>query len=242
MTPDLVSKDELIAAGWKDRQVDAAMDEPDEHGPSGHWLNKSGKPYYYKDRVAVAAYRTGLTERKPTDAQWERWADRIEPTAPPLLTFDFHRLADKGIPNVSNRFWELRLSHPFAGRLPNTEEREILLIDEVMIKLARFTFSVNLMNHADLTRFLAEKAKSASSALGPHWPDNVMVRRARRSSYVSKATSKKSIERFIYAISLIHTGQVRGPRDVHLKFNEFLVEAPKMRFDRRSLEDNLNMI
>jgi hypothetical protein len=59
MGPDLVSKDELIAAGWKDRQVDAALDEPDEHGPSGHWRSTSGKPYYHKDRVSVAAYRIG---------------------------------------------------------------------------------------------------------------------------------------------------------------------------------------
>jgi hypothetical protein len=28
-------------------------DEPDEHGPSGHWQNTSGKPYYYKDRVLL---------------------------------------------------------------------------------------------------------------------------------------------------------------------------------------------
>jgi hypothetical protein len=65
MMPDLVSKDELIAVGWKDRQVDAALDEPDEHGPSRHWQNTSGTPYYRKDRVAVAAYRTGLTNRSP---------------------------------------------------------------------------------------------------------------------------------------------------------------------------------
>jgi len=41
-----------------------------------------------------------LTEQKPADAQSERWVDSIEPTAPPLLTIDFHRLADKGIRNL----------------------------------------------------------------------------------------------------------------------------------------------
>jgi len=45
MTPDLISKDELIAAGWKNRQFDAALDESDECGPSGHWANTWGKPY-----------------------------------------------------------------------------------------------------------------------------------------------------------------------------------------------------
>jgi hypothetical protein len=104
MTPDLVSKDELIAAGWKDRQVDAALDEADEFGPSGHWRNTTGKPYYNRDRVAVASYRIGLTDQKPTDAQWKRWSNSIEPTAPPLLTFDFRAPADEAIPYVSGRF------------------------------------------------------------------------------------------------------------------------------------------
>jgi hypothetical protein len=180
MRPDLVSKDEMIAAGWKDRQVDAALDEPDEYGPSGHWRNTSGKPYYYKDRVAVAAYRTGLTKQKPIDEQWKRWADSIEPTAPPLLTFDFHRLANECIPNVSGHFWSLRLSHPIAGRPPGMEEKELLLIDEVLIKLVQLAYHVDLTNHVDLARFLAKKAKSASGALGPYWPDNVVARPARR--------------------------------------------------------------
>jgi hypothetical protein len=208
----------MIGAGWKDRQVDAALDEPDQ------------QPYYYKDRVAVAAYRAGLTKQKPTDEQWKRWADSIEPTAPPLLTFDFHRLANECIPNVSSQFWSLRLCHPIAGRRPGTKEKELLLIDEVLIKLVQLAYQVNLTDHADLARFLAEKAKSASG-LGPHWPDNVVARPARRSSYVSKATSKKSIQQFIDVLSLIHTGQVRGPRGSDLKFNEFLISAPKMRFD-----------
>jgi hypothetical protein len=178
-----------------------------------------------------------MTEQKPTDAQWERWTDSIMPTAPPLLTFNFHRLADEGIPDVSRRFWSLRLSHPFAGRMPGTEDSELLLIDEVLIKLVQLAFHVDLMKHDDLTHFLVEKAKSASRALGPHWPDNVVARASRKSSYVSKATSRKSIQQFIDAISLIHTGQVRGPRGSQLKFNEFLVSAPKVRFDRRSLDD-----
>jgi hypothetical protein len=55
----------------------------------------SGKPYYCKDRVAVAAYRRGLSGQRPTDKQWYRWADSTKPAAPPLLTFGFHRLANE---------------------------------------------------------------------------------------------------------------------------------------------------
>lgn len=75
MRPNLVSQEELMAAGWKKRQIEAALDEPDEVGPAGHWLNTSGKPYSDRDRAAVAAYRIGLQKERPTDAQWRKWAD-----------------------------------------------------------------------------------------------------------------------------------------------------------------------
>ena len=51
MNQDLLSKDDLLSMGWTARQVEAALDEPDEVGPSGHWYNSNGKPYYLRDRV-----------------------------------------------------------------------------------------------------------------------------------------------------------------------------------------------
>lgn len=69
---ELVSKEELMANGWPSRLVDEALDLPDETGPSGHWLNTHGKPYYLRERVEIAWYRMGRTDTAPDPAAWAR--------------------------------------------------------------------------------------------------------------------------------------------------------------------------
>lgn len=77
MEPNLASQEDLVAQGWSKRQIDAALDGPDEVGPSGHWLNATGRPHYDRDRVAVAAYRVGIQKQRPTAAQWKMLADTM---------------------------------------------------------------------------------------------------------------------------------------------------------------------
>lgn len=233
MNPDLASKEELFAAGWKERQIDAALDEPDEVGPSGHWLNTSGKPYYDRDRVAVAAYRIGLRLEKPLDAQWTKWEKSDKPSSLPLLTIDFHRLADECMKGASHQFRSLRLSHPVMGRQGGTRDKEKLLIEEVLTKLVLHASGVRLVNHQALEHYLFERSALASQTLGEHWPGDVVIRPARRTSYVSKATGNKSIQRCIDAISLVHTGQVQGADGKKFALIDLLIFSPRLRFDLR---------
>lgn len=237
MSPNLVSQEELVALGWTKRQIEAALDEPDEVGPSGHWLNTSGKPYYDRDRVAVAAYRIGLRKERPTDAQWQKWARGASPTSLPVMTADFHRLAESCKLGVSRRFRSLRISHPVMGRLPGTRATEVLLIEECLIQLVKAAFGTDVASADGLETFLREKSVTAAEVLGEGWPEGIVVRPARRASYVSKATSKKAIERFLCALSLVHVGAVTGAVGQRVNLREFLVYAPRMRFDRRSLAD-----
>ena len=237
MSPNLVSQEELVALGWTKRQIEAALDEPDEVGPSGHWLNTSGKPYYDRDRVAVAAYRIGLRKERPTDAEWQKWARGASPTSLPVMTADFHRLAEACLPGVTDRFWSLRLSHPIFGRRPGDREDEVALIEQCLMQLVRAAFGTDVAGAASLERFLREQSATAAEVLGDGWPEGIIVRPAGRASYVSKATSKKAMERFVCALSLVHVGAVTGPLGQLVNLREFLVYAPRMRFDRRSLAD-----
>lgn len=234
MSPNLVSQEDLMAVGWTKRQIEAALDEPDEVGPSGHWLNTSGKPYYDRDRVAVAAYRIGLQKERPTDAQWHKWADSVLPTSLPVMTADFHRLADACHPGVANRFWSLRLSHPVMGRRAGAHENETLLIDDCLIGLLKTAFGIDVESSDELDRFFTEKSTTAAELLGKDWPEGMLVRPAGRASYVSKATSKKAIERFLCALSLLYVGAVSGAMGERVNVREFLIYAPRMRFDLRS--------
>ncbi len=164
MTPKLISKNELLDAGWKERQVDAALDEPDEFGPAGHWLNTRGKPYYLKDRVSIAAFRLGLTRERPLETDWKKWAQSEKPTSPPELTVDFHRIADTCITSASRQFWSLRLSHPVMGRQGGTREKEEMLIEQVLIKLVEYAFGDKLKDSNALHHYLTERSVSAMHA------------------------------------------------------------------------------
>jgi hypothetical protein len=237
MSPNLVSQEELMAVGWKKRQIEAALDEPDEVGPCGHWLNTSGKPYYDRDRVAVAAYRIGLQKERPTEAQWRQWADSARPTSLPVMTADFHDLAEACQPGVKNQFWSLRLSHPVMGRRPGASQSEDLLIVDCLIQMVKVALGTDVANAEKLEKFLCEKSGTAAQLLGDGWPEGIVVRPAGRASYVSKARSDKAIERFLCALALVHVGAVTGAAGQRVNLREFLVYAPRMRFDRRSLAD-----
>jgi hypothetical protein len=65
--PSLFSKSELLKRGWTERQIGLALDEADEYGPSNHWLNEYGEPFYDADRVEIAAHYLGISGfPKPT--------------------------------------------------------------------------------------------------------------------------------------------------------------------------------
>lgn len=231
MSPDLVAKDELIASGWKDRQIDAALDEPDEVGPSGHWMNTYGKPYYFRDRAELASYRIGLSSLRPPEAIWQKWLQSEKPTSLPELTIDFHRLADLVISGASRQFWSLRLSHPVLGRQDGTRLLEQKLIEEALIALVNHASGIKLKDASAVYHYLTEIAEANTRTLGPQFPSGVTVRKALRASYVSKATGKKTVLRCLEVFALIHTGQILGWDDRKLDLIKLLIYAPNLRID-----------
>lgn len=235
MSRDVLSKEDLIAAGWKSRQIDAALDDPDETGPSGHWMNKSGKPFYLRERAEVAAYRIGLSPQAPSAEVWDRWKDSERPTSLPLLTFDFHKLAEKCMPGVSREFWSLRLSHPVVGQRPGSETKEAALIERVLLEMTQQAFDVRVGGQAGLSSFLQDRAGMASWSLGPTWPGDVMLRPAYRASYVSKAAGKAHMQKALDALALVRCGQIVSPGGAWAELVDMLQRSPQVRFDRRSL-------
>jgi len=225
----------MIAAGWKERQIDAALDEPDEVGPSGHWMNSYGTPYFYRDRAELASYRIGLSTQRPPEALWLKWAHSKKPTALPELTIDFHRLADLVVSGASRRFRSLRLSHPVLGRQDGTRLLEQQLIEEVLIALVEYASGIKLKDTEALNQHMSEIAKVHAQTLGPLFPSGIAVRKAVRSSYVSKATGKKTLLKSLNALALIHTGQILGWDDRKLDLVDLLIYAPNLRFDPKMI-------
>jgi hypothetical protein len=231
----LVEKEELIRSGWRDRQINAALDEADEFGPSGHWLNITGKPYYDVGRVEIASYRIGLSSKKPNTPLWLKWENSVKPTSIPVLAFDFHYLANKCKPGSSREFWSLRLSHPIIGRQPGTYSKERKLIEEVLIKLVERATDLNFSSYRKLKNYLSQRSDTALQSLESFWGNDVVVRPARRSSYLSKGKSKAFMNRSIDALALVHAGIVKDYREQPLNIAEMLIRSPRIRFDRKSL-------
>jgi hypothetical protein len=233
----LYSKEELISAGWKERQIQAALDEADEFGPSGHWLNTTGKPFYDKGRIEIAAYRIGLSNTKPDAALWSKWENSIKPTSTPVLSFKFHYLANECKPGISREFRSLRLSHPVMGRLPGTRSKEKEVIEGVLMEMVERASGQKLRGFNKLEDYLSGRTDTALQSLGQYWRKDVAVRPARRSSYISKGKSEIVVQRFIDSLALIHVGMVTDHNDQPLNIVEMLIKSPRIRFDRKSLDN-----
>jgi hypothetical protein len=231
MSTDSLSKQELIASGWTERLIDAALDEPDEVGPAGHWLNTCGKPYYHPDRVAVAAYRIGLTNQKPAAAIWDVWVPGPKPTTLPLMTFGFHRMAEACKPGARRHIRGLRIAHPVMGRLPGTAEEEAVFIGMVLMALARKTHGIELADQQDI-------AARAICELGDPWPLGVVARKARRSSYLSKAVGLPAQRNFLNVLALMHVGWLRLNDGQTCDVIRWLMRAPRMRFDLAASQED----
>jgi hypothetical protein len=225
------SREDLINDGWSDRSIDAALDAADEYGPSGHWLNKIGKPFYDAERVTVAAFKTGISKTRPSEKQLVFWGASEQPSSLPLLTFNFHRLAEVCDPSVSREFRSLRLSHPALGRQDGTLEKERQLIVKTLVKLIEYVLAIKLKDFNALTQYLSNRSMKEAAPLRAKLPVNVVVRKARRSSYVSRGTGTRSIQRFIDVLALICSGLLLGVDGEKIDLIDLLIRAPKFRID-----------
>ncbi len=121
------------------------------------------------------------------------------------------------------------------GRQPGTSRLEAKRIAAVINALIAFSFDVKLKSEKDVHRFLVERSIKAQQSLGSPWPADIVVRPARRASYVSKATSKKFLQRCVDAMASIDAGLVRDAAGEKWDLVSLLIYSPRLRFDRKSL-------
>jgi hypothetical protein len=229
---ELKSRADLHADGWTDRKIDAALDEADEYGPSGHGRNTTGVPYYDASRVAVAAYRVGLSTTKPPGDKLIFWQFSLQPTSFPIATIDFHRLAEVCLPGSRHEFYSLRLSHPVGGRRPGTRKKEADLIKRVLQAMLNVADGGGHEASINITAQLAARARDASQRLGQSWSHDVCLRPALRQSYVSRASSTRAISCALDILSMMHVGVLKTPTKDAEPLVDLLIKWPVLRFDQ----------
>lgn len=225
-----LSKSELIAIGFKSNWIEAALDAPDEVAPSRHWLSKTGEPLYDADRLKVVFARIGLNIADLSESHLSKWVKNDRPSSKPILTFDFYALAEVVLPGISKQIRSLRIAHPVLGRQTGSGAQERQLIDACLRAMIKKCFDVDV-SEGETYKFLGGCSDSAIDFLGEHWSSEVIVRPARRRSYISKSVSVSSIKRFLYSMALIQNGTVLGPSDKVTDPISLLVSSPCIRFD-----------
>ena len=230
----MLSKSELLSFGMKPGWIEAVFDAPDEVGPSGHWLNKSGEPLYDIARVKVACARVGVDFSDLSALDVEGWVVNDRPTSKPLLTFDFHALADFVVPGIARDLRSLRISHPVLGRENGSKEKEYQLIDSSLRAMVKACFQVDLTD-GEINHFLSGIAGEGPKNLGLSQVDDIVVRKAKRRSYVSKTTSLSSVKRFLYAMAMIQAGAIRSPSETIVDLRYFLSTSPRIRLDSTAI-------
>jgi hypothetical protein len=232
---NLISKSDLLARGWTERELGLVFDEPDGSGPSRHWRNPIGEPLYDKDRVKMAAWRTCRRgARRPTQAEADHWLRSSQPTSEPLFIADLHRLAEAYIPNARYQFFSLRLSHPICGRQPGTEDREFDYIKMVLAKLVGVAAGEEPKDWASTEAWFAARAQGAAAGFGWPWP-KVCARKVRRTTFISRATGKKHLEKALDSWALVQAGAVESIPALGRVLPGALVTAPILRFDLQTL-------
>lgn len=227
------TREDLCLEGWTRRLIDLALDEGDDSAPSSHWLNSKGEPLFDSRRVAVAAYKTGLSSSRPDTVDFHYFDRSMRPTSVPVFTLNFHFLADILVPGTKAKFSSLRLTHPIAGRRPGSIAREEELISKILQAWISRVDDVELENRRKIQNYLKDSAELALSQLGDEWK-SICVRPVRYGRYTSKASSKKFFAKGLDVLSLVEAGKILPPTGIYKPLIETLVSHPILRFDSNS--------
>ena len=226
----LKSREDLCLEGWTNRLIDLALDEGDDSAPSAHWLNNKGSPLFDSRRVAVAAYRIGLSSYRPDATDLHYFDGSMKPTSIPIFTLNFHFLSDFLVPGARGMFYSLRLNHRMLGRRPGSIPKEEKLISQILQAWINRVDEIELENKRQIENYLSDRSELAQSRLGDEWK-NICVRPMRYTRYTSKASSNKFFTRALDILSLLEAGKIVSPAGTYKPLIETLVSDPILRFD-----------
>lgn len=235
-----LDEDELTIRGF--RGITRILDDSEDRGDAGHWLNTTGKRLYSLSRVVEAeelrdSFSNGVYRHAKADA----FNASARPRTPAIIVVDYRHILKKVSPEKPPEIWSARLCHPVLGRRPGSREREQNLIIEALIVLVTYAGDTRPRPTSELAllELLTVRAEGAEARMGSPWPD-VILRKADLGYDVSRAESPRAAGRLLDIYSLIHAGKINGPLNADKPKNlvDLLIESPVMRFDHRILHES----
>jgi hypothetical protein len=232
---DDVTLDEgqLRLRGFSD--ITRVLDDSEERGVAGHWLNTSGTRLYSLARIRDAEeLRDSCVDGIYRHPNADVFNASPRPRTPAIIVVDYRRILKTVAPEIAWKIGSARLCHPVIGRRPGSEGLERTLVVNALITLAAYAGEARPDSESALFDHLTARAKTAAIRMGPPWPD-VILRKADLAYDVSRAKSPRAAGRLLDIYSLIHAGNVNGPINVGnaIGLVDLLIDAPTMRFDYR---------
>jgi hypothetical protein len=231
-----LDEDELRSRGFFG--ATRTLDDSEERGDAGHWLNTSGKRLYSLSRVIDAEQlRDSCSNGVYRHARADVFNASHRPRTPAIIVVDYRRILKRIAPEIAREIWSARLSHPVVGRRPGSRDREQKLVVEALIALMKYAGGPTTTSSQTLFDSLTERAGSAGARLGPPWPD-VVLRRADLGYDIARAVSPRAAGRLLDIYALVHAGRISGPLTAGktVSIVDLLIESPAMRFDHRILQ------
>lgn len=220
------------------RDVPSVLDDSEDREAAGHWHNTSGRRLYSSKRVELAEQ---LLKTRDSDHFVNDKASDINasqrPCTPAVFIFDYRTLVKALDPDLDRKIWRERLCHPFAGRVPGSNERENGFIKEALLLLTRHGFpDESIGSFADVERFLESLAATAHKQLDPAWP-HIVVRQPVLRHSLFRGKSPKAARRVLSVLSLLQTRRLGQGlvSQAPLTLPELLSAAPALRIDHKVL-------
>lgn len=222
------------------KNIPRTLDDGDCHVEAAHWFNTSGTRMYSLERVKAAEQ---LIESSSRGEYFHQSADYINsqplPYTPAIFVFDYRIILKAIDPNLSYLIWRARLCHPVAGRMPGSSMREYELVQEALAKIVQYADpSADVGSEKELLGYFESISDQASKNLKAPWP-NVVLRKPKLRSSISRGKGAPSAKKIINILSLIHSGIVSyeliSPDE--LDIFELLVASPMIRVDHRISND-----
>ena len=238
MYPEFISQKEMHNRGWNLKSIVKSLDIADRFEPTNHLLNITGTPFYNKERVTVAEYRTGLSNLAPSEEIWNKWKESERPTSFPILDFNFLLISKECIPSAYETLLHFQKMDPDLRFSQKMAEKERELIFKSFISIIEFSSATKIKTRAELEKYLSVRAIAVDSKklFNGELLNNIVVRAAKRSKFICKYTSKIFMQKFIDSISLVHEGCINGVNNRHYDFSDLIIYSSSLRFDIRSLK------
>lgn len=230
-----LKEDEILARGVI-KNVPLVLDDSEDHEAAGHWLNTTGCRVYDKTRVEVAeSLIQNFNGRAYVSQDATSLNDSEFPVTPAILIFDYRTILKALDEELSREIRRTRLSHPYVGRMPGSENNEVELIKEALVMVAQYAYpEASIHSFNDVEQYMETVAECATDTLCPFWP-NILLRKPKLGYNTSRGKSRNAARQVFSIISLIHTNKINYDciSPVKLGVASLLSAAPVLRIDHQ---------